>query len=491
MSQEPHSDAIVFFGATGDLAYKQIFPALQALVSREGLSVPIIGVAKAGWSLEQLQERARASLREHGGFDAGAFDKLSKLLKYVDGDYREPKTFAAVREALGGAQRPLHYLAIPPSLFATVVEGLSKADCLQDARVVVEKPFGRDLASARELNETLHHYLPEGRIFRIDHFLGKEPVQNLIFFRFANVFLEPIWNRQHVRSVQVTLAESFGIKGRGAFYEEVGALRDVLQNHLLQIVSLLAMDAPFCNSAEALRDEKARIFKAMRALAPGSVVRGQFRGYQQVPGVAPDSQVETFVAVRLFIDTWRWADVPFYIRTGKCLPTDATEVFVELNHPPRPIFEEPSQASPNFVRFRLGPDVRISMGARAKRPGTQMEGEDVDLVATQHEGTVMPPYERLLGDAMRGDISLFARQDSVEEAWRVVDGVVAHPPKLHEYEPGTWGPREADALAPQGSWRSLLQDSGGVRVVRDTRDEPHRDAEAQPEGSPRLVPAAR
>ncbi|ATB29503.1 glucose-6-phosphate dehydrogenase [Melittangium boletus] len=491
MAQETHSDALVFFGATGDLAYKQIFPSLLALVARDGLSVPIIGVAKAGWNLDQLKERARASIREHGqAHDEDSLQRLFQLLRYVDGDYRDPGTFNAVKKELGQAQRPLHYLAIPPSLFGTVVEGLSKAECLSQARVVVEKPFGRDLASARALNETLHRFLPESSIFRIDHFLGKEPVQNLLFFRFANVFLEPIWNRQHVRSVQVTLAESFGIKGRGAFYEEVGAVRDVLQNHLLQIVALLTMDAPFCSSAEALRDEKARVFKAMRSLSPDSVVRGQFRGYRQVPGVAPDSRVETFAAVRLFIDSWRWADVPFYIRAGKCLPTDATEVFVELNHPPRPIFEAPTQASPNFVRFRLGPDVRISIGARAKKPGTSMEGEDVDLVASQHSAAAMKPYERLLGDAMRGDISLFARQESVEEAWRVVDPIL-HDGQVHEYEPGTWGPREADVLAPQGAWRTVLADSGGVQVVRDARDEAHRSDEALPEGAQRLKPAAR
>ncbi|WP_434384691.1 glucose-6-phosphate dehydrogenase [Melittangium boletus] len=492
MGDKPHSDALVFFGATGDLAYKQIFPALLALVAREHLSLPIIGVAKADWNLDKLKERARDSIREHGEKkDEAALPRLLELLHYVDGDYREPDTFARVKKELGDARRPLHYLAIPPSLFGTVVEGLSKASCLSDARVVVEKPFGRDLASARELNETLYRFLPESSIFRIDHFLGKEPVQNLLFFRFANVFLEPIWNRQHVRSVQVTLAESFGIKGRGAFYDEVGAVRDVLQNHLLQIVALLTMDAPFCSSAEALRDEKARVFKAMRGLSPEDVVRGQFRGYRDVPGVAKDSTVETFAAVRLFIDSWRWADVPFYIRAGKRLPTDATEVFVELNHPPRPIFEEPTQTSPNFVRFRLGPDVRISIGARAKKPGTTMEGEDVDLVASQHMAVAVKPYERLLGDAMRGDVSLFARQEAVEEAWRVVDPILGDGSRVYEYEPGTWGPREADDLAPQGAWRSLLADSGGVQVVRDARDETHRDEEALPEGAQRLKPARR
>ncbi|MGZ3457599.1 MAG: glucose-6-phosphate dehydrogenase [Archangium sp.] len=465
MAGVPVSDALVFFGATGDLAYKQIFPALQALVVREGLSVPVLGVAKAGWGLEQLRERARASIQEHGEYDEDDFRRLCQLLRYVDGDYRDPNTYARVREALGGARRPLHYLAIPPSLFATVVEGLARASCLAQARVVVEKPFGRDLASARALNETLHRFLPESAIFRIDHFLGKEPVQNLLFFRFANIFLEPIWNRQHVRCVQVTLAESFGVQGRGAFYEEVGAIRDVVQNHLLQIVSLLTMDAPFCKDPESLRDEKARIFKAMRSLDSSSVVRGQFRGYRRERGVSPDSRVETFAAVRLFIDSWRWADVPFFIRAGKCLPTNATEVFVELHHPPRPIFEEAATASPNSVRFRLGPDVRISIGARAKRPGGAMQGEDVELVAIQQAGRTMKPYERLLGDAMRGDVSLFARQETVEEAWRVVDRVLGNTPPLYEYEPGTWGPREAEALiADYSQWRPVLSTSGAVEA---------------------------
>lgn len=460
MSSAPTSDAIVFFGATGDLAFKQIFPALYALVAREKFALPIIGVAKAGWGLEQLRERARESLKAQGEYDPAVLERLCQLLRYVDGDYRDPKTFTLVREMLGGAKRPLHYLAIPPSLFGTVVEGLSQAGCLTEARVMVEKPFGRDLASARELNQELHRFLPESSIFRIDHFLGKEPVQNLLFFRFANVFLEPIWNRQHVRSVQVTLAESFGVQGRGAFYEEVGAIRDVLQNHLLQIVALLTMDAPFCADPESLRDENARVFKAMRALSPGDAVLGQFRGYRDEKGVAPTSQVETFAAVRLFLDSWRWADVPFIIRTGKSLPVTATEVFVELNHPPRPLFEAQSVAAPNFVRFRLGPDVRISLGARAKKPGGDMQGEDVELVATQREAGAMKPYERLLKDAMRGDVSLFARQESVEEAWRVVDPILANAVPVHLYEPGTWGPPEADALAPRGVWRTGPDASG-------------------------------
>lgn len=450
----PVSDALVFFGATGDLAYKQIFPALQALVARERLTVPVIGVAKAGWTLEQLIQRAYQSVQATGDFDEAAFKRLSQLLRYVDGDYRDAKTFVHVREILGRSKYPLHYLAIPPSLFGTVVEGLAGIGCLPPgARVVVEKPFGRDLTSARALNALLHRFLPEESIFRIDHFLGKEPVQNLLFFRFSNAFLEPIWDRKHVRVVQVTLSERFGVQGRGAFYEEVGAIRDVVQNHLLQVVSLLTMNAPFCPDPERMRDERGRVFKAMRSLDPSSVVRGQFRGYRKEPHVSPVSRVETYAAVRLFIDSWRWADVPIFIRTGKYLPTTATEVWVELNRPPRAIFEEAAKASSNFVRFRLGPDVRISIGARAKKPGEAMVGRDVELIALEHPGGMLKPYERLLGDAMRGDVSLFARQESVEEEWRVVDGILGDTTPLYEYEAGTWGPHEADTLiAPYGRW---------------------------------------
>jgi glucose-6-phosphate 1-dehydrogenase len=453
--EAPVSDALVFFGATGDLAFKQIFPALQALVMRGRLTVPIIGVARSHWTLDQFIQRARESVQASGAMDEAAFKRLCQLLRYVDGDYRDPKTFVHVRELLGRSQRPLHYLAIPPSLFGTVAEGLAGVGCLKEGtRVVVEKPFGRDLASARALNALLHRFLPETSIFRIDHFLGKEPVQNLLFFRFANVFLEPIWDRQHVRTVRITLAESFGVQGRGAFYEEVGAIRDVVQNHLLLVVALLAMDAPYSSAPEAMRDEQVRVFKAMRSLERSSVVRGQFRGYRKEPGVSPVSSVETFAAVRLFIDSWRWADVPFYLRTGKYLPTTATDVWVELNRPPRPIFEDPDQASPTFVRFRLSPDVRISIGARAKKPGEAMVGRDVELVALEHPGGMMKPYERLLGDAMRGDVSLFARQESVEEAWRVVDPILGDATPLHEYEADTWGPSEADDLiAPHGQWR--------------------------------------
>ncbi|PTL84762.1 glucose-6-phosphate dehydrogenase [Vitiosangium sp. GDMCC 1.1324] len=489
MADAPLSDALVFFGATGDLAFKQIFPALQVMVVRGGLSIPIIGVANAGWGLERFRQRARESLQAAGEFDPEAFRRLCQLLRYVDGDYRDTSTFARVHEALDGAERPLHYLAIPPSLFGTVVENLAWSNCLAQARVVVEKPFGRDLASARALNALLHRFLPESAIFRIDHYLGKEPVQNLLFFRFANVFLEPIWNLEHVRMVQVTLSEHFGVRGRGAFYEEVGAIRDVLQNHLLQIVGLLTMDAPFCKAPESLRDEKALIFKAMRAIDPAAAVRGQYRGYRKEPGVSPASQVETFAAVRMFIDSWRWADVPFYIRTGKFLPSNATEVFVELYHPPRPIFEEPSLA-PNFVRFRLGPDVLISIGARAKKPGGLMRGEDVELVAIQSPGARMQPYARLLGDAIRGDVSLFARQETVEEAWRVVEPLLGNTSPLYEYEPGTWGPPEAETLiAPHGHWRPVLSPVRLAEVPRAAHPDELRRA-GQEEAVQGVGPAA-
>ena len=461
------SDAFVFFGATGDLAYKQIFPALQAMIRRGHLDLPIIGVAKSGWNLDQLRARARDSLEKHGGVDAEAFAKLSARLQYIDSDYRNEATYERLRQALGGAARPLYYLAIPPSMFATVVRGLAKSGCVQGARVVVEKPFGRDLASSRELNHTLHECFPESAIFRIDHFLGKEPVQNLLYFRFANSFLEPIWNRNYVQSVQITMAESFGVQGRGRFYEEVGAIRDVVQNHMLQVLVLLAMDVPTGGDPEAMRDEKIRVLRAMRSLAPADVVRGQFRGYREEKGVAPDSQVETFAAVRLQIDTWRWAGVPFYIRAGKRLPVTATEVWVELRRPPQTVFDEIKPDQANYIRFRLSPNVLISLGARAKVPGESMIGEEVELVARHHSGDEMMPYERLLGDAIRGDAALFARQDSVEAAWRVVDPILGSATPLSQYEPNTWGPPAADqVLAGDDGWHNPRPTPAASEIIR-------------------------
>jgi glucose-6-phosphate 1-dehydrogenase len=467
------SDAFVFFGATGDLARKQIFPALYGMVKSGRLDVPVIGVAFSQWSLDDLVARARESLEHVPALEEAVVDRLIGLLRYVDGDYNDPATFAKLKEELGEAKRPTHYLAIPPVLFGTVIEGLAAHKLNKNAQVVVEKPFGRDLESAIALNEIVRRAFPEEAIFRIDHFLGKEEIMNLIYFRFANSFLEPVWNRNYIDHIQITVAEDFGIQGRGPFYESAGALRDVIENHVFQIVALLAMEPPAYQGYLAVHEAKTDVFKAMRPLTRDDIVRGQFRGYRDEEGVAADSDVETYAAVRLEIDSWRWSGVPWFLRTGKMLPAKVAEVIVEFKRPPQALFDDAVAPGhhPNHLRFRLSPNSAIALGARVKTPGEQFVGSQRELLMETESPLELAPYELLLADALEGDRSLYTSEDAIESAWIVVDAILDdHAPAI-EYEPGTWGPQEADRLiGSHGVWHNPSVEDQPARQARKPKE---------------------